>query len=130
MRPASFFLLILLLLLLFFLLPPLLLLLLYYYYYYSTTTTISCSSSSRVVYIRSCNSRVSSGSNRYAFLEKKISKGITDAQSLYTRLKEKIICILTQHVYEITWVNRIHARDTLFSHFSSMFPFNLDFLEF
>lgn len=119
MRPASFFLLILLLLLLFFLLPPLLLLLLYYSS--TTTTTISCSSSSRVVYIRSCNSRVSSGSNRYAFLEKKISKGITDAQSLYTRLKEKLICILTQHVYEITWVNRIHARDILFPIFLRCF---------
>ena len=42
------------------------------------------------------------------FLEKKVPKGITDVQSLYTRLKEKLILYtLTQHVYEVAWVNRV-----------------------
>ena len=93
-RETDLFLLaLLLLLLLLFLLPS---------SYYSS------SSSGRVVPIL-CNSRerLLRGRPIRIFLEKKVSKGITDVQSLYTRLKEKLICILTQHVYEVTWVNRI-----------------------
>lgn len=51
------------------------------------------------------------GATDTQFLEKKISKGITDVQSLYTRLKEKLICILTQHVY----VNNLGKSNSRFT---------------